>query len=263
MPGSSPGMTGRRCERMKIARRVMMLAGLPLLAVVLTAQAPVLPPKPSAKPAVALPPKKPAALTAQQKKIEAQQKKAEAEAQKKAVAAAAAEKKAAATAEKKAALAAQKTTAALAQPKKPEAKKPQPPKYALADYYKVWDVTGTTTRADIVKRFGEPQRAGDSERKPLYYFNDTLVFYFTSEDTVGTMIVGNSFTPIPPNSIPPEVIDKAFIGRTRDDVLKTFGPASTVSSDNYRYLPKAGPYMVEFQCYDFKRYVCEQVLVQF
>jgi hypothetical protein len=225
--------------------RLFAIAGLPLLATLLAAQN------------VPVPPKKPMALAVQQRKIEAQPKKAEA-------AAAAAEKKAAvaaAAAEKKAA--AQKKTASLAQPKKPNAKKPQPPKYTLADYYKVWDVTATTTRADIVARFGEPQRTGDSDRKPLYYFNDTLVFFFTTEDTVGTMIVGNSWTPIPPNSIPPEIVDKAFIGRNRDEVLKTFGPANSVSSENYRYWPKAGPYKVEFQCYDFKRYVCEQMLVQF
>ncbi len=77
------------------------------------------------------------------------------------------------------------------------------------------------------------------------------------------MIVGNSLEPIPPNSIPPDVIAKAFIGRTRDDVLKAFGPANSVSSDNYRYWPKTGVYKVEFQCYDFKRHVCEQMLVQF
>jgi hypothetical protein len=199
-------------------RRLFAIAGLPLLVTLLAAQT------------VPVPPKKPVALTAQQKK---------------------------------AAAAAQKKTASLAQPKKPNAKKPEPPKYTLADYYKVWDVTATTTRADIVARFAEPQRTGDSDRKPLYYFNDTLVFYFTAEDTVGTMIVGNSFTPIPPNTIPPEVIDKAFIGRTRDDVRKAFGPANVDSSDNYRYLPKSGPYKVEFQCYDFKRYVCGQMLVQF
>ena len=127
----------------------------------------------------------------------------------------------------------------------------------------MWGVSGDTTRADIVARFGEPQRIGNSERKPFYYFNDTLVFFFTSDDTVGTMIVGNSFETIPPNTIPPEVIDKAFIGRKRDDVLRTFGPANAVSSDNYRYLPKAGVYKVEFQCYDIKGYVCGQLLVQF
>jgi hypothetical protein len=232
---------------MTIARRLMLLAGLPLLATLLVAQS------------VPVPPKKPATLAVQQKKIEAQQKKAEA-------AAAAAEKKAAvaaAAAEKKAAAATRKKTASIGQPKKPNAKKPEPPKYTLPDYYKVWDVTATTTRADIVARFGEPQRIGDSARKPFYYFNDTLVFYFTSEDTVGTMIVGNSWTPIPPKAIPPEVIDKAFIGRKRDDVIKMFGPAQVVSSDNYRYLPKAGPYKVEFQCYDVERYVCKQMLVQF
>jgi hypothetical protein len=77
------------------------------------------------------------------------------------------------------------------------------------------------------------------------------------------MIVGNSFAPIPPKTIPPDVVAKAFIGRKRDDVLKAFGPADAVSSDNYRYLPKAGVYKVEFQCYDFKGYVCGQMLVQF
>ena len=173
---------------------------------------------------------------------------------------------------KKPAIPAQKKTAPAAQPKqaaptvrlkKIEVKQPQPPKYTLADYYKVWDVTAATTRKDIVARFGEPQRAGDSERKPFYYFNDTLAFYFTADDTVATMIVGNSFAPIPPNSIPPDVLDKAFIGRHRDDVLKTFGPANVVSSENYRYLTKAGAYKVEFQCYDFERYVCKQLLVQF
>lgn len=150
--------------------------------------------------------------------------------------------------------------------KKPDKKlgtKPEPPKYTLADYYRVWDIDATTTRKDIVARFGEPQRVGDSERKPFYYFNDALTFFFTADDTVGTMIVGNSFEPMPPKAIPPDVIDKAFIGRKRDDVLKTFGPAMVVSSDNLRYLPKTGAYKVEFQCYDFKGYVCGQMLVQF
>ena len=198
--------------------RFLAMAGLPLLATLLAAQAPPLPPK---KPAAIAAPTK---TTAQPNKPEA--KKPEA--------------------------------------KIPEAKKPGPKKYAIEDYRSLWDVTAETTRADIVKRFGEPQRVGDSSRKPLYYFNDTLQFFFTSEDTVGTMIVGNSFTPIPPNTIPPEVFEKAFIGRTRDDVLKMFGPANVVSSENYRYRPKSGAfYKVEFQCYDFNRYVCEQVLVQF
>jgi hypothetical protein len=147
--------------------------------------------------------------------------------------------------------------------KKSEAKKPEPAKYALTDYFRVWGVSGTTMRADIVARFGEPQRTGDWASKPFYYFNGTLTFLFKSDDTVGTMIVGNSFEPIPPNSIPPDVVEQAFIGRTRDDVLKTFGPANAVSSENYRYWPKAGVYKVEFQCYDFKRYVCGQMLVQF
>ena len=127
----------------------------------------------------------------------------------------------------------------------------------------MWGVSGDTTRAEIVKRFGEPQRVGDWASKPFYYFNGTLTFFFTGDDTVGTMIVGNSLEPIPPNSIPPDVLAKAFIGRTRDDVLKAFGPANSVSSDNYRYWPKTGVYKVEFQCYDFKRHVCEQMLVQF
>ena len=116
--------------------------------------------------------------------------------------------------------------------KKPAAKKVEPPKYTLADYFRVWGVSGTTTRAEIVARFGEPQRVGDSARKPFYYFNGALTFFFTSDDTVSTMIVGNSFEPLPPNSIPPDVIDKAFIGRKRDDVLKAFGPAQVVSSEN-------------------------------
>lgn len=146
--------------------------------------------------------------------------------------------------------------------KKPNGK-PEPAKYALADYHNVWDVTARTTRAEIVARFGEPQRTGDSARKPFYYFNDALTFFFTAEDTVGTVIVGNSFEPVPPSAIPPDVKDKAFIGRTRDDVLKAFGPATKVSSENYRYMPASGPYKVEFQCYDFKRYVCGQMLVQF
>ena len=147
--------------------------------------------------------------------------------------------------------------------KKHDAKKAEPPKYALTDYFRVWDISGDTTRAEIVARFGEPQRTGDSERKPFYYFNGTLTFFFTAEDTVGTMIIGNSFEPIPKDAIPAEVLDKAFIGRKRDDVLKTFGPATVVSSDNYRYLPKTGVYKVEFQCYDFKGTVCGQMLVQF
>jgi hypothetical protein len=258
--------------------RLLAIVGLPLLAVLLAAQAPALTPKPSpmpaakpaakpaTTPAVALPPKKPAALTAQQKNVEAQQKKAAAEAEKKAAAAAAAEKRAAALAENKAA-AEQRKIATAAQPKAPGAKKneakPAPPKHALTDYFRVWDISGDTTRAEIVARFGEPQRTGDSERKPFYYFNGTLTFFFTAEDTVGTMIVGNSFEPIPKDAIPAEVLDKAFIGRKRDDVLKTFGPASVVSSDNYRYLPKTGVYKVEFQCYDFKGTVCGQLLVQF
>ena len=158
--------------------------------------------------------------------------------------------------------------AAAAAQKKPEAKtlkskKPEPPKYELADYYKVWDVTAETTRKDIVARFGEPQRVGENGRRIAYYFNDNLVFYFTSDDTVGTMVVGNSFEPMPPDSIPRDVLYKAFIGRSRDDVLKTFGPANAVLSDNYRYLPKSGPYKVQFQCYDIERYVCKQMMVQF
>jgi hypothetical protein len=169
---------------------------------------------------------------------------------------------------KPAALARQQKATAAVQPrkteaKKPDAKKPEPKTYDFSDYFRVWGVSGDTTRAEIVARFGEPQRVGDSGRKPFYYFNDTLRFFFASDDTVSTMIVGNSFEPIPPKTIPPDVIAKAFIGRTRDDVLKTFGPANSVSSDNYRYWPKAGVYKVEFQCYDFKRYVCEQMLVQF
>jgi hypothetical protein len=161
--------------------------------------------------------------------------------------------------------------AAAAAQKKPEAKKleakklkatkPEPPKYALSDYDKVWDVTAETTRKDIVARFGEPQQAGD--RRVSYYFNENLVFFFNSDDTVRAMVVGNSFSAMPPNSIPGDIIDKAFIGRTRDDVLKAFGPANAVLSDNYRYLPKSGPYKVQFQCYDIERYVCRQMLVQF
>ena len=204
-------------------RRLLAIAGLPLLATLLMAQA------------VPVPPKKPAGLARQQKTAVVAQPK----------------KPATAAAAKK------------LDAKKPETKKPEPPKYTLADYFRVWGVSGDTTRADIVARFGEPQRVGDWASKPFYYFNGTLTFFFTGADTVSTMIVGNSFEPIPPNAIPPDVIEQAFIGRKRDDVLKTFGPANAVSSDNYRYLPKAGVYKVEFQCYDFKGYVCEQMLVQF
>jgi len=228
---------------------LLAIATLPLLAVLLMAQGVPAPPtpaaKPATKPAVALPRTKPAALTAQQKKAEAE-----------------AQKKAATAAQKKPATAAQPKTTGAIKPA-PPANKQEAPKYTLADYYKVWDVTAATTRADIVARFGEPQRVGDSARKPFYYFNDTLTFFFTADDTVSTMIVGNSFEPIAPNTIPPEVVEKAFIGRTRADVEKTFGPANVVSSENYRYFPKAGAYKVEFQCYDIDRYVCKQMLVQF
>jgi hypothetical protein len=230
--------------------RLLAIAGLPLLALLLMAQAP------------AVPPKKPLALAQQQKAaaaVAAQQQKAQAAAEAKK---AAAEAKAAAAAAKKAALA-QPEKSPATHVQKNAAKKREPLKYALEDYYKVWDVTAKTTRADIVARFGEPQRIGDWASKPFYYFNGTLTFFFTSDDTVGTMIVGNSFEPMPPNRFPPELIEKAFIGRSRDDVLKTFGPANSVSSENYRYWPKAGVYKVEFQCYDFKRYVCGQMLVQF
>ena len=215
--------------------RFLAIVLLPLLATLLAAQAPPLPPKKPA--AVAAPkittpvaqPKKPEAKKPEPKKTEAK-----------------------------------KPEAKKPAPKKTEAKKSAPNKNALEDYHSLWDVTAETTRADIVKRFGEPQRVGDGARKPYYYFNDTLEFFFTSEDTVATMIVGNSFAPIPPNTIPPEVIKKAFIGRTRDDLLKMFGPADVVSSENYSYRPKSGAfYKVEFQCYDINGYVCEQVLVQF
>ena len=145
-----------------------------------------------------------------------------------------------------AAAAAQKPEAEKPEPKKPEAKKPETktleakkpaaPKYELSDYYKVWDVTAETTRKDIVARFGEPKQPAD--RRVSYYFNGNLAFFFTGDDTVGTMVVGNSFEPMPPNAIPRDVLDKAFIGRSRDDVLKTFGQPNAVLSDNYRYLPK-------------------------
>ena len=125
----------------------------------------------------------------------------------------------------------------------------------------MWDVTAETTRKDIVARFGEPKQPAD--RRVSYYFNDNLAFFFTGDDTVGTMVVGNSFEPMPPNAIPRDVLDKAFIGRSRDDVLKTFGQPDAVLSDNYRYLPKSGPYKVQFQCYDIERYVCRQMTVQF
>src|SRR6185437_2638337 len=59
--------------------------------------------------------------------------------------------------------------------KKLEAKKPAPPQYQLSDYYKVWDITGKTTRKDIVARFGEPKQPAD--RRVSYYFNDNLVFF--------------------------------------------------------------------------------------
>jgi len=183
---------------------------------------------------VQVPPKKHAALAAQQKKTATQPKKPEPIAE------------------------AKKPDA-----KKPDAKTPEPKTSDFSDYFRVWGVGGDTTRAEIIARFGEPQHIGDWASKPFYYFNDTLKFYFASDDTVSTMIVGNSFETIAPNTIPPDVIAKAFIGRKRDDVLKAFGPANAVSSDNYRYLPKAGVYKVEFQCYDFKGYVCEQMLVQF
>ena len=223
--------------------RFFKIAGLPLLAVLLVAQPgmaqfnpfQLLTPQPAkpapAKPAPQAPQKKPAAAPAKPVPAPA------------------------------AAAAPKKPEVKKLEAKKPEAKKPAPPKYELSDYYKVWDVTAETTRKDIVARFGEPKQPAD--RRVSYYFNDNLVFFFTSDDTVGTMVVGNSFEPMPPNSIPRDVLDKAFIGRSRDDVLKAFGPANAVLSDNYRYLPKSGPYKVKFQCYDFERYVCKQMLVQF
>ncbi len=200
-------------------RRLLAIAGLPLLALLLMAQA------------VPVPPKKPAALARQQKTAPPPSPK--------------------------------KTKRKKNEAKTAQAKKPEPKTYDFSDYFRVWGVSGDTTRADIVARFGEPQRVGDWASKPFYYFNGTLRFFFSSGDTVSTMIVGNSFEPIPPNTIPPDVIAKAFIGRPRDDVLKTFGPANSVSSDNYRYWPKTGVYKVEFQCYDFKKFVCGQMLVQF
>jgi len=217
--------------------RIFAILGLPLLATLLAAQtAPV-------------PPKKPPALAAHQKKIAAQPAKPVPTPPAKPAQAAAPK-----TPPKPAA----KTTAT-----NPEAKKPEPKPHDFSDYFRIWGVNGETTRAEIIARFGQPQRVGDWESKPFYYFNGTLTFFFASDDTVSTMIVGNSFEAIPPNSIPRDVIDKAFIGKKRDDVLKEFGPANAVSSDNYRYWPKAGVYKVEFQCYDFKGYVCGQMLVQF
>ena len=200
---------------MTIVGRLTLWVTLPLLATLLAAQTP------------ALPPKKPPALARQQQTA-----------------------------------APPKPAAPTVRLKKIEVTQPAP-KADFSDYFRIWGVSGDTKRAEIVSRFGEPQRTGDSERKPFYYFNDNLTFFFNADDTVGTMIVGNSFEAAPPKAIPPDVIDKAFIGRKRDDVLKAFGPAQVVSSDNYRYLPKAGVYKVEFQCYDFERYVCKQMLVQF
>jgi len=219
--------------------RLLALSGLPLLAALLTAQAPKLPPK------------KPAVLTQQQKTAAAAQPA-------KTVPTPPAKPAQAARPEKPTPAAAPKTAA-----KKPDTKKPEPKPHDFSDYFRVWGVSGETTRTEITARFGQPQRIGDWESKPFYYFNGTLTFFFASDDTVSTMIVGNSFEAIPPNSIPRDVIDKAFIGKKRDDVLKTFGPANAVSSDNYRYLPKVGVYKIEFQCYDFKGYVCGQMLVQF
>src|SRR5581483_7142281 len=237
--------------QMTVARRLMLLAALPLLAVVLTAQAP----QEGAKQATKLPPQKPAALAAQQKKTAAAAKPVPTPPVKPAQAAQAQKQAPAATPAPKPA---GKTAA-----EKPDAGKPAPAKADFSDYFRVWGVGGDTTRAEIIARFGEPARVGDWDSKPFYYFNDTLRFFFGSDDTVSTMIVGNSFEPMPPKAIPRDVLDKAFIGKKRDDVLKAFGPAQAVSSDNYRYFPKAGVYKVEFQCYDVKGYVCEQMLVQF
>jgi len=254
---------------MTVARRLMLLAGLPLLATLLAAQAP----QEGAKQATKLPPQKPAALAAQQKKTAAAAKPVPtppvkpaqaAQAQKQAAAAAAtpAPKPAAKPDAKQDAKTAAKPAGKTAA-EKPDAGKPAPAKADFSDYFRVWGVGGDTTRAEIIARFGEPARVGDWDSKPFYYFNDTLRFFFGSDDTVSTMIVGNSFEPMPPKAIPRDVLDKAFIGKKRDDVLKAFGPAQAVSSDNYRYFPKAGVYKVEFQCYDVKGYVCEQMLVQF
>ena len=244
--------------------RFFKIAGLPLLAVLLAAQPgmaqfnpfQLLAPQPAkpapAKPALQGQQKKPAPNSWHPKPVPAP-------------AAAAAQKPEAKKLEAKK-LEAKKPEAKRPEPKKPEtktleAKKPAAPTYELSDYYKVWDVTATTTRKDIVARFGEPKQPAD--RRVSYYFNGNLAFFFTGDDTVGTMVVGNSFEPMPPNAIPRDVLDKAFIGRSRDDVLKTFGQPNAVLSDNYRYLPKSGPYKVQFQCYDIERYVCRQMMVQF
>jgi hypothetical protein len=218
-------------QRQMAPARLFAITGLPLLAMLLAAQAPVLPPK------------KPAALAQQQRTAAAAQPKKPAPA---------------AVPAPKPAPAAARTAA-----RKPETNKPEPKPRDFSDYFRIWGVSGDTTRAEIVARFGEPARVGNWDSKPFYYFNDTLTFFFSGDDTVSTMIVGNSFAAIPPKTIPPEVIAKAFIGKKRDDVLKAFGPPDAVSSDNYRYWPKAGVYKVEFQCYDFKGYVCGQMLVQF
>ena len=195
--------------------RFLAMAGLPLLATLLVAQAPPLPPK------------------------------------------------------KPAAIAAPKKTTPAAQPtkpeaKKPEAKKPAPKKYAIEDYRSLWDVTAETTRADIVKRFGEPQRVAGSSRKPYYYFNDTLAFFFTKEDTVATMIVGNSFERIPPQQHPARDHRKGLHRPQPRRRAQDVRPGQWSVVGKLPLPAEIGRVLkVEFQCYDVNGYVCEQVLVQF
>ena len=133
--------------------------------------------------------------------------------------------------------------------------------YKLEDYRSFWGVNGKTTREEIVQRFGNPETVFMNR---YFYFNETLSFFFSSDEDQKVISVILEFTnpkrPPPnklPGKIPPSVLDRAFIGKHVSAVLETFGPAHKKLTDTHMdgiEVPEtalSGP-SVWFTCYDFR-----------
>lgn len=145
--------------------------------------------------------------------------------------------------------------------------------HSILDFEKFIGLSKDSTLKDAIKLYGQPI-IRENENK--YGFNDatfndhlSLSYYKSSEKIMVITLTGykNSLSSVTEYIKSKGIIDPKidFLGTHKDEILSAFGTPDMEHADNYyyRYTSEKLSFSVNFVCYSFNDFLCNEINIQF
>lgn len=122
---------------------------------------------------------------------------------------------------------------------------------------------------EVYTVFGDPTNYSENEKytfETIFFENFLDVSFFKDSHKVTVIrIKSRYYDDISFNNLISEknIVDEkiSFIGKHKDDIIKTFGTPESTASDNYVYTGKNS--IITFVCYHFDEYLCSEISVHY